>query len=35
VDPLSVTDENPNAATNSAIVAARMRRGVSQVLCWA
>jgi hypothetical protein len=35
VEPLSPTDENPNAATNIAIVAAFSRRGVSQVAWWA
>ena len=35
VDPLIVTEEKPNAARNSAIVAARSRLGVSQVWCCA
>ena len=30
-----VSDENPNAVTNKAIVAARRRSGVSHVMCWA
>jgi hypothetical protein len=33
VEPLRVIDENPNAATNSGIVAARRHGGVSQVTC--
>jgi hypothetical protein len=33
VEPLSPTAETPNAATHSAIVAARTRRGVSHVRC--
>jgi hypothetical protein len=33
VEPLSPTAETPKAATHSAIVAARIRRGVSHVRC--
>ena len=35
VEPLGLTDEMPNAAPNSASVAARSRLGVSQVWCGA
>jgi hypothetical protein len=34
VELLMPTEEIANAATSSAIVTARMRRGVSQVRCW-
>ena len=35
VEPLSPTEETSAAAMNSVIVAARRRRGVSHVRCWA